>query len=872
MGITIDQTVKPVAQAYRPVPVPLGKAVEKKIDLWIKRDIIEAVAISRWISPLVVVPKKDGDVRLCVDMRRANKAIVREKFVMPTIENLLPLLNNCNYFAKLDIKDAFHQLELAEWCRYITTFITKRGLYRFKRLMFGLSCAPEIFQKTIQRMLIGLKGVFNYMDDIIIFASTKDQLKCYLKEVLLRLKSFNVVLNDEKCVYLTEKLDFLGHEISSKGIEPSETKLESIEKCKSPGNKEELQSFLGLIVYVGSRFIPNLATLTEPLRLLTKKDSVFKWTDTEQKAFNEVKIAMKNNLLLGFFSPEKRTQLYTDASPVGLGAVLIQWSKDGHQIVACASKTLTDVEKRYCQTEKEALGIVWGVERFKMYLIGLEFELLTDHRPLEAIFGPNSRPCARIERWVLRLQSFTFKVIYIPGKNNIADSLSRLCQNQPSYTEVDQETEEYVLKIALAYKPIALSQKLLEKESLADKEISEIKKALQDGNWTEHLKRYKLMEIELCTIGNLLTRGRRLIIPESLKSEVLKLGHEGHPGIQAMKNRLRAKVWWLGMDKDIDKHIKSCRGCVMVGPTNCPEPMVRRKLPIKAWEDLAVDFLGPLPSDEYLLVVVDYYSRFMEVVIMKSITTSNTIKEINTIFIRFGIPRTISADNGPQFRSEEFKTYCENEGIQLNLTIPYWPQMNGEVERQNRTILKRLRIAETEGKNWKEELDKFLLMHRATPHAVTGKSPSELLFGWNIRDKIPSLSENIPKVNDEEVRDADAWKKEKGRQYGDLKRNASEGNLEVGDIVLAKLMHKRNKLSANFEDNEYIVKSKNLNDVTIENIESGKLSRRSASHLKKIEKTKGKVDPPENTNTGDAESNTSTPRPVRQILKPKRYQ
>ena len=833
MGISIDKSVKPVAQAYRQIPIPLEVAVEQKIDQWLSLGIIEQVATSEWISPLVVAPKNNGEVRLCVDMRQANKAVIREKFVMPTVENLLPLLYGCGYFGKLDIKDAFHQLELAEWCRHITTFITKRGLFRFKRLMFGISCAPEIFQKVIQRVLLGLKNCFNYLDDIIVFAKSREELVNFMNEVKGRLDSYNIVLNMEKCVFETTKLQFLGHTITKEGIKPDNEKLRLIKEFRPPNSIEEMQSFLGLVIYVGSRFIPNISTMTEPLRSICKKGVTFEWKKEQHVAFELLKSAMSQELILGYYSPENRTQLYTDASPVGLGAVLVQWHEERSNIIAFASKTLTDVERRYCQTEKEALSLVWGVERFKNYLIGIEFELLTDHKPLEVIFGPKSRPCARIERWVLRLQSFKFKVIYVKGKNNIADSLSRLCQTKMEAVAFDEEIEDQIRQVVCSVKPVAISMEKFEEESNTDPEIKEVKEALHTGRWPENIKRYKLLEIELCLVEGMLLRGTRLVVPLALRTEILELAHEGHPGVVSMKGRLRCKVWWIGMDKDVEKFVKTCKACTMVGPLNPPEPMNRRKIPEQAWEDVAIDFLGPLPSDEYLLVIVDYFSRYMEVITMKSITAELTIKELKTVFSRFGIPKSITADNGPQFRGEEFKSFCLEFGIELNLSIPYWPQMNGEVERQNRTIMKRLKIAKIEQKNWKDELQNFLLMYRVSPHAVTGKTPAELMFGRKIRDKIPSISNNKETFQDEETKDKDSWEKEKGREYGNKKRNAKEADLNIGDTVLVKNMIRDNKLTPTFGVKEHVIVSKNMNDVKIQD-NAGKISRRSASHLKKL--------------------------------------
>ena len=245
-----------------------------------------------------------------------------------------------------------------------------------------------------------------------------------------------------------ESLEFLGHTISRHGLKPNESKIKAILEFRAPKSIEEIQSFLGLVTYVGSKFILNLSTLTDPLRALIRKDADFKWNLEHHLAFETIKKAMSNEMILGFYSPADKTQLYTDAS---LGALLVQYDNNNKsRVVGIASKSLTSVEQRYCQGEKESLAIVWALERFKYYLLGIEFDLLTDNRATKILFGANSRPCARTERWVLRVQGFKMNLIHIPGKVNLADALSRLCQSSESKVSVNDEVKDIVLQIAMA--------------------------------------------------------------------------------------------------------------------------------------------------------------------------------------------------------------------------------------------------------------------------------------------------------------------------------------------------------------------------------------------------------------------------------------
>lgn len=289
---------------------------------------------------------------------------------------------------------------LDERCRHITTFITHVGMFRYKRLMFGMNCAPEYFQIILEQILSKCKNVMNYMDDILIWGETEDEHDQALGEVFKVLQEHNVLLNEEKPEIKVSKTDFIGNALSSQGVRIAEGKVNAVRNFRIPKDQEELRSFLGLIGYVG-RFIPDLATKTAILRdLMTTKES-FHWTDSHNKAFEMLKDYVTRAPTLKYFDNDKRTRLIVDASPVGLGAVLIQFSdhtENGPRVIAYASKSLSSTEKRYCQTEREALAIVWGVERFRLFLLGRNFELETDHRPLEAIFKKTSKPPGRIER------------------------------------------------------------------------------------------------------------------------------------------------------------------------------------------------------------------------------------------------------------------------------------------------------------------------------------------------------------------------------------------------------------------------------------------------------------------------------------------
>lgn len=336
---------------------------------------------------------------------------------------------------------------------------------------------------------------------------------------------------------------------------------------------------------------------------------------------------------------------------------------------------------------------------------------------------------------------------------------------------------------------------------------------------------------ELSVVDGVLLKGSRIVIPGRLRKQTLQLAHEGHQGIVKTKLRLREKVWWPGIDQDAENLVKSCRACQVVGPVPKQEPIMRTQLPDGPWQDLCADLMGPFPTGEYVFVVVDYYSRWQEVAILKSVTTDKIIRSLDMMFSHHGIPISLKTDNGPQFTSREFYNYLSENGVKHNRSTPYWPQANGEAERQNRTLLKAFRTANAENRDWRKEIPKFLLAYRSTPHSTTGKSPAELLFNRKIRTKLPEIDAENRK-DDADTRRKDFEMKEKGKIYADQKRKTRESDIDVGDIVLQK-QTKTNKLSTSFEHDPYYVIKREGSRLTLKNNE-GNISQRNSSFVKKF--------------------------------------
>ena len=724
--LIVDRSVKPVVQRQRRIPFHLRAKVDGELNRLEAEDIIEKIPDTEetpWISPVVIVPKKEDKIRLCVDMRAANKAIKRVCHPIPTVRDISMDLNGAKFFSKLDMSQAYHQLELAPSSRNITTFITHAGLYRFKRLNYGTNSAAEIFQNTLQQVLHGINGVRNIADDILIYGATYEEHNKALKECLQRLELHGLTLNLDKCRFLKNHLEFFGLLFSHDGVRPDPKKISAFNNTTTPTTVGEVRSLLGMANY-SSHFISNFATITEPLRRLTHKEAKFIWGKEQEDAYQKLKTALVNSPVMGYFDTKNDSELIVDASPVGLSAILTQKPPGENapsKIIAYASRALTQTEQRYCQTEKEALAIVWGIEHFHLYLYGAPFTLYTDHKAPELIFAnPLSKPPARIERWLLRLQEYDFNVLFTAGNKNPADFLSR----HPTEGRKSKHNiaEEYINFVTTAAVPHKMNVEEIIQATENDEALIALKNAVMSGSWDNpKVKPYRMLKDEITIDHNnkILLRGTRIIIPASLQKRTIQIAHEGHQGQARTKALLRETVWFPGMDKQVRTELEHCLACQATAQPNHPEPIKTAPMPNSPWDKVKIDFYGPLPTGQYILVVIDCYSRFPEIEILTTISAQKVIPKLDSIFTRHGIPSHLTSDNGPPFQSHEFGRYMTAMGITNTTSTPLWPQGNAEVEAFMKPLGKAIKTAHLERRPWQQELSRFLLTCRSTPHSTT---------------------------------------------------------------------------------------------------------------------------------------------------------
>ncbi|UYV68440.1 K02A2.6-like [Cordylochernes scorpioides] len=446
IGNPYEIKLKPGAKPYavhtpRRVPIPLMEKLKTRLEELEKAGIIAQVNVAtEWCAPTVIAGKPNGDIRLCVDLSRLNEHVQREVHPMPVVEHMLGQLGEARFFSKLDANSGFHQIPLSPDCQHLTTFITPFGRYKYCRMPFGISLAPEYFQKVMSIILQGMDGVMCYLDDILIFASDSKTHDRILRLVLRKLKEAKVTLNKAKCVFGVPRINFLGYILDEDGIRPYPAKIEAVAKMPAPTDVHGVRRFIGMVNHLG-RFVENLSEIVAPLNQLLVKGQDFVWDCSQERAFRKLKELLTTQPILAAYDVRKPTMVSSDASSYGLGAVLKQEGKNGiWRPVAYSSRTMTPTEKRYAQIEKEALAITWACERFQDFLLGKRFRIETDHKPLIPLFSTKelSSLTPRLQRFRMRMMRFGFEIVHIPGKELLdADALSR----QPLLTTEGGEDE-----------------------------------------------------------------------------------------------------------------------------------------------------------------------------------------------------------------------------------------------------------------------------------------------------------------------------------------------------------------------------------------------------------------------------------------------
>lgn len=768
-----DPNTKPVFCKPRSVPLAFQDKFKEQLSKSVESGMLRKIDYSLWGTPLVPVLKKDGDLRICADYKTTVNPFVKDfKFSLPLIEDLFAALNGGELFSKLDMSSAYNQLELEEESQLLLAWSTQEGLFAPTRLTFGISPACSIFQSVMYKTLQGCSGVICFLDDILVTGVNQNEHLRNLKTVFKKLAEAGLRLKRSKCVFFQTRVSYLGYIIDKDGLHKDPSKIDAIIKAPEPKTTTQIKAFVGLVGYY-SKFFPNMAQVLAPVYRLLQKDNSFEWTEDCANAFKLAKEVISSDRVLTHYDRNRPVKLVCDAALYGIGAAIFHVMDDGQERpIAFASQVLSKAELNYSATDREALAIYFGVKRFQHYLLGRHFILLTDHKPLVSIFGKKSgipaMAAGRLQRWSVFLSNFDFEIEYIQGKENFnADFLSRF---PVKISDFKNEDASYLNFIASG------TDKLIDKndikiQSRRDIIISKVIDCVQFG-WPEKLKSeeeykpYYQKNNELSIEENVLMWGYRIIVPVKLRERLLSELHAAHSGMVKMKARARSYFWWPSIDKDIEQLVRSCEPCQI----NAPNP---HKSAISPWQQssypfqrIHMDYLGPF-KDKHYLVIQDSYSKWVEVFKMRGMTAAEAVEKLRECCSRFGIPDVIVSDNGTQFTSSEFQTFCTRNGIRYVTSPPYKPQSNGAAENSVKTFKNGMSKVLSDPKNSATSIEtlvcRHLFFYRSSLHATTQQTPYKLMFGREMRTQFDKLKPNILATVQKKI-DEKILKENEGRQ------------------------------------------------------------------------------------------------------------
>lgn len=750
-SIELKENAKPIFLRARPAPFALREQIEAEIDNLVQEGILVPVDHSEWATPIVPVIKANGKVRLCGDFKTTlNKYLLVDEHPLPTTDEMFAVLNGGEKYSRIDLRKAYLQWCVREEDQNKLTLSTHKGLFKCTRLLFGLSCAPAKWQRKIESILSGIQGVVVFIDDICVTGPNDRVHLDRLHEVFNRLLKYGLRINKNKTDLFCDSVEYCGYKIDKFGIHKTQSKIEAILNSKQPTNVSEVRSFLGLINYYG-RFFDMLSDLLEPLHNLIRKNTSFTWTKECESAFTKIKEQMSSENFLVHYDKDLPLVLATDASPIGVGAVLSHIYPDGSEKpIHFASQTLSSTQRKWSQIDKEAYAIIFGVKRFHQYLYGRSFLLYTDHKPLVQIFSPDKglphMSAMRMQHYAIFLQGFRYTIKYKRSEDNAnADALSRL----PASNEELSAWEESDIFELHQISTMPVSVERIAEETKKDLNLVKLLEALESGSIIDSKFRFGIKQEEFSLQSGCIMRGIRVVIPESLRGEVLKDLHYCHFGSTRMKEIARSFCWWMGIDKSIEQMSAECRDCAEHRAEPGKVFTHHWEYPSKPFERIHCDYAGPF-FGVYFFICVDAFSKWPEVHILKEISTETTIPILQSIFATFGLPVKIVTDNGAQFTSFKFEQFCKANGILHKRSAPFHPASNGQAERYVQIIKSKLKCLVNSSDNLHVKLQNILTHYRIAPHPVTKKSPFDLIFNYSVRSKFSLMipKENILKNND----------------------------------------------------------------------------------------------------------------------------
>ena len=792
---------RPVKQAPRRIPIHHRPAVDEAVADMLEKGIIEE-STSPWASPIVLVKKKDGSLRFCVDYRKLNMLTEKDAYPLPRIDDTLSAFQGAEWFSTLDLTSGYWQVELTEEAKKKSAFCIPGGLYQFRVMSFGLCNAPATFERLMEQVLAGLswKTCLLYLDDIIVYSKTFREHTERLQEIFTRLHQAGLKLKPSKCHLYQREVSFLGHIVSRDGIRADPAKTDAVQTWDHPQNITDVRSFLGLCSYY-RRFVKGFSKIAAPLTRLNEKGVPFQWKEEQQDAFQELKDRLTSPPILGYPQLEGRYILDTDASDTGIGAVLSQEQYGEERVIMYLSRSLTKEERRYCVTRKELLAVVYAVGQSRQYLLGKKFLIRSDHGSLAWLMNFKD-PQGQVARWIELLSEYDFQIQHRPGrKHQNADGLSRTPCPQCGRSDWKQLKLEAWKDLEIARKAKQLQDPVPEptpskgasetfcwmqqytKEEIADLQRQEpwykVVQAALDKDSTEKIEYSALgtdekilfnMRKQLFWEDGVLYRRWKydeetdkiqLIVPTKIRPELFRLAHEektgGHLGARKMLHRIRRRYFWPQMKVEIKENILKCDKCATRSNASPKKNKMQKYQVGRPMERVAMDILGPFHrstrGNTYVLIVGDYFTKWIEAYPIPNQDAKTVADKLTLEFIaRYGAPLEIHTDQGRNFESQIIKNVCKILGIHKTRTTAFRPQSDGFVERFNRTLEQMLRMyVNNKQTNWDEMVPLALTAYRATRQETTGQTPNKLMLGRETNLPVDLLVGSPPGEKEQEV-------------------------------------------------------------------------------------------------------------------------
>lgn len=866
---------RPIKERPRRQPYCNQQEIDRQVRDLEKRGVIEP-SDSPWASNVVLVSKKDGTKRFCVDYRRLNAVTIKDAYPVPRIDETFDALGGAKWFSTLDLASGYWQVALDEEASQKSTFVVRNGLYRWKCMPFGLCNAPATFERLMEKVMAGLQWdiLLIYLDDIIVLGKSVTEMIERLRVVFARLGQAGLKLKPSKCHLFRQSVAYLGHIVSTEGVATDPQKVQAVADWPVPRCVKDVRSFLGLASYY-RKFIRGFAGIASPLHALTEKSRDFIWDESCQGAFEELKSMLVTAPVLPYPIPDQDFILDTDASGDGIGAVLSQVQEGNEKVLAYASRKLSRPERNYCVTRRELLAVVVYLKHFRQYLYGRKVKVRTDHAALRWLFQFKN-PEGQLARWMEVVSEYDIQIEHRPGKKHgNADALSRRECKQCGRDEgtVDDQKSSMVQQVlpqredpkvrGVVVQPV-LSSEVLREAQMEDDIVGWVVKLKGRGEnrpeWKDvsHLpkshKAYWSVWKQLVVKEGLLYRQwesdtgdsvrLRLVLPKQFREEVLGELHggqlSGHLGVHKTMAKVKYRYFWPGMSADIRSFLRSCDLCA-----KRKSPARKRRAPLQQYrvgvpmERVAIDLLGPLPrsdsGNQWIMVVGDYCTKWMEAYPLPDATAGTVaLKLVNEFVCRFGVPQELHSDQGSNFESCVFSEMCRVLGITKTRTTAYNPKSDGMVERFNKTLVNMVAVLidpKSMQKDWDECLPYATFAYRCTPHESTGESPNMMMLGREVSlpvdllvecgdvedgigtDFAESLRQNMRRAHE---RARQCLGKSAQWQKKDYDRRASDHGLKEGHFVWlfnpAKKRHLTPKLQLRWEGPWLVIKQ--LSDVT----------------------------------------------------------